>query len=468
MRQQQADAWNANNPAPKTIDDEKHLALVFLEEFSFNGIATIRWYENQWFHWAGRWGPISDVELENLVHRTSKRYLEDEIQRINFEALRKDPLAKLRVVPKFGRNGVANVMLALRVEVTAKESGWVDGRGGRWIAFADKILNLNAWIDGEVVTELQTPEYFAPTALDYPLTYTEDEPTIFLDMLREQFANDPSAIDILQEFGGYCMTDETDLQFSLYIVGPPGSGKGTYDRTLRTTVGPHNCASKQMVSFLGPHALENLPFKNLLSLSDTRPDPNVSRQGSERLLSIIGQDPMDINPKGKTVYTKALNCKVVLMSNVLADFGDPSGAMLRRLILVQTTVGHTDDADPKLLEKILSQQNEVCWWFLRGLQRLMKNQKYTQPKNNLRELFEIKNNPVQCFGKACLVVTGSAEDKLGRESVYSAFEEWAEDKQISGMDRNVFFRELYAAFPKIRPSKNNVSGVKFKEATDGS
>lgn len=442
---------------PLALTDELRLARHVLSTFSQDGIPALRYYRGNWYLWDGCWQVIDEDQFVSRLYATCKDYI---LKQWPPDLVDKDGNPK--PAPRLGKTSVANVSLALKSLVIIQDAGWVDGRGGRWIAFRDQLLDLDAWIRDEVVCIPQTPEYFAPNALHYPLTYTEEEPTVLLEKLRDQVTE--SEVATLQEFGGYSLTSETAIQRMLYIVGPPRSLKGTFERVIRATVGEHNTVSKTFASFLGAHALENVPAKTFLGISDSRPDPKLSRQAVERLLSISGEDPQDINPKGKAPYTAKLICKIGIASNIIADFADPTGALLSRFLFVETTKSYAANPDPKLLEKILAQQNEITWWFLRGLRRLLNNGKYTEPENSLRTRFQSQTNPIPHFIAMRCKVTGRADDKLSRDELFEAFETWCIDHQIACPGNNVFFRELYAAYPTVKGREHCVSGILFLAA----
>jgi putative DNA primase/helicase len=364
--------------------------------------------------------------------------------------------------PPVGKMLCANIDLALRTRVSVAAKGWHDKRPGRFIAFADRILDLGQWIAGDVAYVDQTPEYFDPNALNYALEYTDAEPSVFLSMLREQFS--PKEIAAFQEFGGYCFTDENDIQRMLGIFGPPRSGKGTMERTLQASIGRHNTVAKSFDSFVSAHALEDVVGKTLLVLSDTRPDPKVSRAGVERLLGISGQDTMNINPKNRKHFDADLICKILIMANLLPDFSDASGALLARFMFLQTTKSFVGQEDSELLSKILREQNAIAWWFLRGLRRLLTNGRYTEPDNQLREKFEAKNNPVPTFVGMQCEVTGKSDDKLQPGDLFNAFEEWAIPFEVAPMTENVFFRELYRYFPTVSRTHGYIRGITLKDS----
>jgi putative DNA primase/helicase len=325
--------------------------------------------------------------------------------------------------------------------------GWVDGREGRYIAFRDRLLSIEALIAGKVELIEQTPAYFAPNSLNYDCEFTDAEPTVLLGMLREQFGQ--SEIDCLQEWFGYCMTPETDIQRGVKMMGPPRSGKGTIERTGRATFGEENCASKTLKAFHSPHALEDLPGKTFLCISDQRSNDKVSAEALERLLGIIGQDVQSINPKGKPHYSAALNCKVMIVSNVMLDFEDDTGAALSRFLFLETKKSYAGKEDPTLLKRILEQRNEVTWWALRGLQRLLRNGRYTEPENNLRQRFQYANSPVRCFVEERCELAGEVD----KQTFYDAFVAWCNERQVAEVESNIFFRRLYASYKTVGSKK---------------
>jgi putative DNA primase/helicase len=171
----------------------------------------------------------------------------------------------------------------------------------------------------------------------------------------------------------------------------------------------------------------------------------LSKRAVERLLSISGGDPQNINPKGRTHYTVALPCKLMLASNIVPNFDDPTGALLARLLFVESRVSFVGREDPELLDKILTQQNEITWWFLRGLRRLLKAGRYTEPQNNLRAQFQSQNAPVQCFVATCCELSGTVQ----KDALHDAFLAWCDERQVSSLDKEEFYRQLYASYKTL-------------------
>lgn len=434
---------------PLNLTDELRLARHFASRHQRLGLSTLVYYLGGWYKWDGFWQMLEQQQLTNELYRTCKSYIMAETAKRPPNKDGEQPAA-----PPFGKRALADVEMALRSLLTVTQIGWTDGRDGEWLAFRDSLLDLRAWLGGRVVCVDQTPEYFSPHALDYPLSETEDEPATLLAMLRQQFNEDEIAA--IQEFFGYAMTTDTRLQRILIMIGPPRSGKGTVERTGRSTIGDRNVASKNLESFLSPHALEDLPEKTLLAISDSRPDPRLGKRAVERLLGISGGDPQNINPKGRTHYSVTLPCKIMLASNIIPAFDDPTGALLSRFLFVQTKQSFAGKEDPDLLSKILAERNEVTWWFLRGLQRLLRNGRYTEPENDLKRRFKYQNSPVSSFVAECCTLDRDAH--TAKEAIWGAFEDWCESHNVIESDPNRFFRQLYDEFSDVKARRINEEG----------
>jgi hypothetical protein len=67
-----------------------------------------------------------------------------------------------------------------------------------------------------------------------------EKPERWLRFLDEAMPGDPTAHQVLQEWVGYILSERTDLQKVLMLIGPTRCGKGTIDRLLRALVGEDN------------------------------------------------------------------------------------------------------------------------------------------------------------------------------------------------------------------------------------
>src|SRR6185437_417620 len=82
-----------------------------------------------------------------------------------------------------------------------------------------------------------TPRFFTFNALEIDPDPTAPSPLLWHRFLHQLFDGDLQALELLQEWFGYCLTGDTSQQKMMLIVGPKRSGKGTIARILTQLIG---------------------------------------------------------------------------------------------------------------------------------------------------------------------------------------------------------------------------------------
>jgi phage/plasmid-associated DNA primase len=237
-------------------------------------------------------------------------------------------------------------------------------------------------------------------------------------------------------------------------------------------IGANNYCTKQLTE-LGEssHATQNMPGKLVLHLTDHRKNTGaLSTQGLEILLSIIGGDALNINPKGQAPYTEIPYCKVKIDGNIIPEFGDKTAAMFARAIWIMTRESFSGREDAQLLSRLLTEKTQIAYWALLGLRRLLKRGQYVQPANNLDKKFLQHSQPVIEFVKQECVLSG----KILKRDFKRAFLHWCDTRNIrADISSTEIYRDLYANFPcrPARPREDEgrsqvIQGVRLREPTD--
>jgi putative DNA primase/helicase len=68
----------------------------------------------------------------------------------------------------------------------------------------------------------------------------------FKAWLRMALGDDPELIEFIRAFIAACLTGRADLQKFLMLLGPGGTGKGTFLRLLTEILGPSNCTTTDL------------------------------------------------------------------------------------------------------------------------------------------------------------------------------------------------------------------------------
>src|SRR5262249_30073882 len=142
-----------------------------------------------------------------------------------------------RVMPVTSRL-VGDALQALASEVLVPEvveqPAWLDEREEPnprgLIVCRNGIVSLADWAAGRPCLLPLTQELFTTVALPCDFDLGAPPPALWLEFLEKLWRNDPESIALLQEWFGYCLTDDTSQQKILLVVGPPRAGKGTIIR----------------------------------------------------------------------------------------------------------------------------------------------------------------------------------------------------------------------------------------------
>ncbi|MFJ4005413.1 phage/plasmid primase, P4 family [Streptomyces sp. NPDC090023] len=293
-----------------------------------------------------------------------------------------------------------------------------------------------------------TPGFFnhvsVPFAYDPDATAPEWE-----RFLAKLWPDAPDAINALQEWFGYVLSGRTDQQKILLMVGPSRSGKGTIARVMKELVGRNNLAGPTLAGLGTNFGLATLIGKPLALISDARLSGSDNTPVVERLLTISGEDTIDIDRKYREQWTGKLPTRLMMLSNELPHFGDSSGVIARRFIVLNLTVSWLGKEDTTLLDRLTAEMPGILNWALDGLARLQRNRRITEPAASREAVTTMQDtaSPTSAFlrercttGPTCTIPV---------DSLWAVWREWAEDNGVKPGTKQVFGRNLLSVVPRL-------------------
>jgi putative DNA primase/helicase len=308
-----------------------------------------------------------------------------------------------------------------------------------------------------------TPNFFATTALDFDPDPFAPLPAEWLLFLCELFGDDIEAIDLLQEWFGYCLTGDTSLQKMLLMVGPRRSGKGTIARVLTRLVGSANVCGPTTHGLAGPFGLQPLLNKSLAIVSDARFSGDNVQTVIERLLCISGEDALTVDRKFLESVTLKLPLKFMFLSNELPRLSDSSAALAGRFLLLRLTKSFYGQEDPKLTDKLLTELPGILNWAIDGWHRLRERGHFQMPTSVEDAVHDMEDlaSPVGAFVREECVV--GAGHRVWVDDLYEAWRRWCEREGRTIIStRQSFGRDLAAAVPGLHSRRNQVHGRFFE------
>jgi putative DNA primase/helicase len=175
------------------------------------------------------------------------------------------------------------------------------------------------------------------------------------------------------------LSGRTDLHKIMLLIGPTRSGKGTIARILTALIGAANPAGPTLASLGTNFGLSPLLGKPLAVVSDARLGSGNEHQVVERLLSISGEDMLTVDRKYREPWTGKLPTRFLVLSNELPRFGDASGAIPNRFIVLVMTESVLGKQNIHLTAELMTELPGILGSSLDGLDRLARAGTLTSP-----------------------------------------------------------------------------------------
>ena len=189
----------------------------------------------------------------------------------------------------------------------------------------------------------------------------------------------PAAAPFLQEFAGYCLTPDVHHELSLWVYGPPASGKSTLLHGLQTLLGPRS--GELSLEDLAGRRLDPaaLAGQTLLVSHEPPADPALLRP----LSALVSGEPLSLaRPHGLPV-TLRLRAKLALAFHTLPSLDARFASVYRRAALVVFPPLPLGAHDPALKDRLAQEGPGLLNWALAGLRRLYGRGRFDPPATML-------------------------------------------------------------------------------------
>lgn len=296
-------------PAPKALDWAR---ICVDEAFTCPSGVKLRWWRDQFWVWFGkRYQIVPDGDMSARLLQWLDKHGADATPRLAHDVL--ECLRSEAMVPS-----------------PIEQPAYLDGDGeGNLIAMQNGLLNLDELVsNGQATLRPHTARWFSPQILPYSYDPKATCPN-WLAFLADVFDGDEERIGLLQEWFGYCMTNDTSFQKIMLLEGPRRSGKGTTLRMLNQVVGEENVINPTLSGIAGQFALWGFLDKRVAVCADALLGHGErAMMVLERLLAISGEDSVEVHRKNlPSIPSVRLRVRFTLAVNELPRFGDNAGAL---------------------------------------------------------------------------------------------------------------------------------------------
>lgn len=270
---------------------------------------------------------------------------------------------------------------------------------------------------------------------------------------------DPVDILALQEFAGYLInpvTDSSDWEKLLFMVGPGSGGKGVFGDTMAEMVGWEHVVNIQPRQMTKP--FNGIMLKTArLNWVDDCDYQEIEQSGMFK--SQISRARMTDAKKYQDGVTFKPKARFIFAGNRLPRVNDRSYGMYRRFLIINFPKKIPDEQQDRFLRKKLKEElDAIFMWAVGGLRRLYENNGFTESEKSQAavESFRRENNHVLSF----------IEDKIHldplssvrQDVVFDCYLSWAQASGYKPMPKVWFFKELYTELPQITKDRHREDG----------
>ena len=406
---------------------------------------TLRRWREDYYAWKdGAYYQIADDTVSVVVSAWLQQ------QKFDIEAVEDKDFKLTKTV-------LGNVLLNMQPFVHIREqqtlNSWLDGRHEtrNILSLANGMVAINP-VTGKVDRLEHSPNWFTTTRLPY--NYNPDATcplweAFVSDMLGAEYAA------LMQQWCGYLLRPDQDLQVFLLAVGDGANGKGVVFKVIERMIGAENCSHVPLVQFGKDFALVETLGKvaNITSESSGM----VELEAENQLKAFTGADiDLTFTRKYKTPITCKPKTKVMISTNALPRFHDKTDGTWRRIVLVPFKVTIPRERQiPGLANQIAEAELPgILNWAVEGLRSLNEAGRFTEPGDYAAMIEDYKRDcdPARAFLLENYAWSPNTHGIPAKE-LYSLYKEHCEYNGFRPINDKLFGKEVAKLFPDMRRRK---------------
>lgn len=312
---------------------------------------------------------------------------------------------------------------------------------------------------------------FTPDAIEFdriPVTYDPSAYCADLDkMLNRVFLGDREVINLFEEMVGYTLLKHARYQKAFMLYGSGSNGKSTILNLIKTFLGPNNYSSialEKVTERFNVAELENM-LANIGEDID-----NVAMKDTGTLKKVFAGNSLQVELKGERPYKIAPYATHIYACNNIPRSFDKSDGFYRRWIFIPFNAKFSSadpDYDPLIEDKITT---DIALSYLlnigiRGVNRLMKNGRFTEPASVVEALEAYKADNSNTL--SWIEDKGLDEDYFlnnSTDKLYSDFTDWCKLSGIKASNttgKKTFYREVINKYEFEEKPKQKKDGKRY-------
>lgn len=367
----------------------------------------VSYYDNFYQFNGTYYKPITDIELERIIH-----------------------LDVNKNISKSGRKEIIEFLkIKTQVSIEDFDKDW------HKISVKNGVLNL-------VTGEVEEPNKTNINTIFIPYNYNPDpEYSPRIDQfMKELTGGDIIKMQFLYQVAGYCLLKKNLFQKFFISKGEGGTGKSTYTNLLQKMVGGNNCSHIGLADFDKDYYLATTVGK-LLNIDDDVVD-GKTLENTGRFKSIISGDKISVRQIYREVMDFIPYITCVFSCNRLPRIMDKTSGLYRRMVLIELN-NKIEKPDPLFMNKVTETDMEYFLFkAVEGIKMAIEEGHFriTQSEQELLKIFKRRQSPLNEWLYDMEMTTGDLHCKKCIV-LFHQFQEWCGNNGYNKLMTNFTFKE---------------------------
>ena len=260
---------------------------------------------------------------------------------------------------------------------------------------------------------------------------------------------DISSQNVLQDFHGYIFTKNLKLEKSLILFGGGQNGKSVQYETTSSLLGEQNVSTKSLGDLVNNDSGNDNRAKLKDKLVNYGSEISAGNMDVDMFKRLVSGEPVSAREKYKTSFDLRNNCKFIFNANKLPANIEHTEAYFRRFLIIPYNETIPDsEKDPELHTKIIANELPgVLNWAIEGLNRILKNKKFSEcaAAKEALDTYKKESNSVAMMIEDEGFVDGHKDDKdyrIPNKSIYSIYRGYCLENGQRPLSNVNFSKEL--------------------------
>lgn len=293
-----------------------------------------------------------------------------------------------------------------------------------------------------------------------PFKYNIKAQCEMFDKFLNRVLPDKECQNILAEYIGWLFIPEMKQEKALFLYGKGANGKSVFFDIIKALLGTDNISSYTMSNLCDDSGYYRAMLVNkLLNYSS---EIGGTKINADTMKQIISGEPISCRlPYGKPFIIDGDYAKLAFNANSLPKNIENSHAYFRRFLIIPfTQTIPTEEQDKYLAQKIIDKElSGIFNWVLKGMERLLKNQRFTESKAVQYELeqYKLQSDTVKMFINDEKYYV-SDKKTITQKNLYNEYRSYCSDNKYQSLGNKQFGENLKTLGCK---STRSASGMVF-------